>query len=851
MESKKQIDEWVEEILSKMTLSEKVSLLAGQDRWSTVPVERLGVTSLGMTDGPHGVRYCRTSGVHKATSFPTGVSMGSSWNPELVKRVGEALAEETAALNCDILLGPCVNIVRCPLGGRNFESYSEDPYLAGCIGTAYVNGVQSKNIGTSLKHYACNNQENGRFRCSSEVDERTLREIYLPAFEAIVKNAQPWTVMCSYNRINGIYASEHKRLLTDILREEWGFEGIVISDWSANHTIVKSVAAGLDIEMPGPAKYYGRLLEEAVNMWQIEEKVIDATAGRILRIIARSGKRDKNFKRRGKINTAFHQKLARKLAEESIVLLKNNNGLLPLNQNKIESVAVIGLNALEARIGGGGSSYLNPPYRVSPLQGITELLKDNVQQIKYETGCDNFEEFPEIPCDYFIHPESDKSGVLVEYFESLDCSGNVFKSVEYSGLNEFFFNISEYNKYSEFSLRLRARFIAPVSGRYGLKLKYQGECRLFVDGKLLLEVKHDRFLTRFDDPDISEPVFIEIAEGNNYCVVVEYVRRKNERAWLQLLGAYSPNITVSKRIDNSAKIAAESDVAVVFAGMAKGFESEGKDRLHMNLPGFQNELIKAVVSANPNTVVVLNTGSPITMPWINEVSAVIEAYYPGMEGGRAIADILFGHVNPSGKLTVSFPKRYEDNPAFLNYPGTRKVHYGEGIFVGYRYYDTKGVEPLFPFGHGLSYTCFKYSNISITKNARDMNYTVNVDIKNTGVCTGKEVVQLYIKDIESSLMRPLKELKGFRKIRLSPDEKKRISFTLNERSFSFYNPKQKQWIVEPGEFEILIGSSSRDIHLNSKIVIGGNDTTRVKIGKQVKISEDLNKSTSNITGRIK
>ncbi|MGE5221721.1 MAG: glycoside hydrolase family 3 protein, partial [Omnitrophica WOR_2 bacterium] len=402
------IEPRLEKLLSQMTLYEKISLLAGRDTWNTMPIPRLGIPSIVMTDGPHGVRAADPQTgrkVEPTTCFPTGVSMAASWNTELIERVGSALGEETRAEGCNILLGPCVNIARTPIAGRNFEAYSEDPYLAGRIGVAWVKGIQNQQIGASLKHFACNNQEIERGRSSSEVDERTLREIYLPAFEAVVKEAKPWTVMCSYNRINGIYASQNHHLLKEILKGEWGFQGLVVSDWGANHTIFESVQGGLDLEMPGPAKYYGRLLMEAVHNWQIDEADIDDSARRILRIILQSGVMDETASQKvGSANTREHQALTRELAEEAITLLKNDGNLLPLDLSPLKSIAVIGPNAAEGRIGGGGSSYAVPPYQISPLEGLKNLIGDRVQ-IGYETGCDNIVEPPVLSADYVMVPD--------------------------------------------------------------------------------------------------------------------------------------------------------------------------------------------------------------------------------------------------------------------------------------------------------------------------------------------------------------------------------------------------------------------------------------------------------------
>jgi beta-glucosidase len=666
------IEKKIEELLALMTLPEKVSLLSGKDLWHSMPIERLNIPSLTMTDGPHGVRSNlpetgRIAG--PTTAFPTGISMASTWNQELIYRVGEALGEETVGMDCDILLGPCVNIIRTPLAGRNFETYSEDPYLAGKLGVAFVKGVQSKGVGTSLKHFACNNQEFERFRGSSEIDERTMREIYLPQFEAIVKEAQPWTVMCSYNRINGIYASENYYLLTEILRDEWGFEGVVISDWGANHTIVESVEAGLDIEMPGPARYYAGLLVEAVNNWQIEEETIDKAVRRILRMILKSKRINKaSAVTQGVVNSSTHQVLARELAEEAIVLLKNEKHLLPLDEKKIKKIAVIGPNAVSPPISGGGSSKVEPPYQVNIIQGLKKAFGLETE-IMFEQGCDH--------------------------------------SIETPGV-------------------------------------------------------------------------------------------KKDDNW-------------NKALD----LARSSDVVVFAAGLPDSYETEGGDRPDMALTGAQNDLIMQLAKVNNNLVVIVYAGAPVTMPWITQVPAVILAYYPGMEGGNALARIISGEVNPSGKLPISLPKKLEDNPGFTSYPGGKEVFYGEGIFVGYRYYEKKQIDPLFPFGFGLSYTKFQYRDLIVPKQVRKGDsIQVSVKVQNNGSISGKESVQLYLEDVGSSLARPVKELKGFAKVDLKPGEEKTVEFTLTERDLSFYDDSRMTWISEPGVFTVHIGSSSKDILLS-------------------------------------
>lgn len=815
----KNVEQRVQELLSQLTLKEKVALLSGKDSWRTAAIERLGIPSLVMTDGPHGVRAepaeGRTAG--PATYFPTGVSMAASWNPELIERVGAALAEETRGLGCDILLGPAVNIVRTPLGGRNFEYYSEDPYLAGRIGIAWVRGLQSKGVGASLKHYACNNQEFERMRGSSEVDERTLREIYLAQFEAIVKEANPWTVMCSYNRVNGVYASQHHHLLREILKGEWGYEGVVVSDWGANHTVFESVAAGLDLEMPGPAKYYGPLLVEAVRNWQIEESVVDEAARRVLRMVVKSGRMDDPAAiPAGSVNTAEHQALARELAEEAITLLKNEGGILPLNKRRLKSVAVIGPNAAEPWVAGGGSSLVTPPYGVSPLEGLKAKLGSRVQ-VRYEQGCDNHVEPPTLPSEYLTPARGEGHGLWGEYFDNTGLSGEPAVTRVDGKIDFWWLRPGGKVSAEQFSVRWTGRLTAPASGRHVLQLVSSGAARLYLDGRLLAETRPPSS----DWPVSEAEAYVELAAGKVYDLRVEYVKYAEwDSNMISLRLGYAPRPEDDDRMARAVALAQESDVAIVFAGMPTGYESEGRDRPNMDLPGPQDELIEAVAQANPNTIVVLNAGAPVTMPWLDRVAAVLEAYYPGMEGGNAIARILLGEVNPSGKLPVTFPRRYEDNPTYGNYPGARQVYYGEGIFVGYRYYDHKDIEPLFPFGFGLSYTTFAYSGLRVPKTAAvGKPVRVSVRVKNTGERAGKEVVQLYVRDKVSSLPRPPKELKGFAKVALRPGESKVVEFLLDERAFAFYDPYQKRWVVEPGEFEILVGSSSRDIRAGATVTL--------------------------------
>ena len=659
----------IEAVISQMTLGEKAALCTGASAWTTTPVERLGIPEMIVSDGPHGVR--RVPDVHSmgmkslpATCFPTASCIASTWDVELIKQMGIALAEECIALNVDVLLGPGVNMKRSPLGGRNFEYFSEDPYLAGEMAASFINGVQSKGVGTSLKHYAVNNQEFQRFSISAEVDERTLREIYLPAFERAVKQAQPWTVMCSYNKVNGTFASEHHQLLTEILKNEWGFDGLVVSDWGAVRDRVAALKAGLDWEMPGLQNRRVKAVIQAVRSGELDEAVLNESVRRILRIVFKA----KETPKVGTFDVDAHHELARKIAAEGMVLLKND-GILPLKGQG--HIAVIGRSAENAHFQGGGSSHINATKVAIPFKELQSRAEN--AELTYAEG-----------------------------------------------------------------------YPADASFRQDL-------------------------------------------------------------------------------IDQAATLAQSADVALLYIALPTFKESEGYDRQDLDLTDQQISLIKAVSNVQPRTIVILNNGAPVAMSeWIGSVSAVLEGWMMGQAGGSALADILFGRVNPSGKLAETFPLKLEDTPAHMNWPGgAGNVHYGEGLFVGYRYYDAKKMPVLFPFGHGLSYTTFEYSNARVSaKNFKDMDGTkVNVDVTNTGKLAGKEIVQVYVHDQRSSLIRPEKELKEFAQVELQPGETKSVSIPLDFRSFAYYHPRYKQWITEDSEFDLLIGASSADIRCRLSVTL--------------------------------
>ncbi|MDR2446086.1 MAG: glycoside hydrolase family 3 C-terminal domain-containing protein [Treponema sp.] len=669
----------IKTLLAKMTLEEKASLCCGGGFWNTRELPHLGIPALTLTDGPHGVRKQSGAADHlglnesdKTTCFPTAAGMAASWNRELLYKVGAAIGEECQAEDVQIVLGPGANIKRSPLCGRNFEYFSEDPYLSAQLAAKHIQGAQSQGVGASLKHFAANNQETRRFNIDVVIDERTLREIYLASFEGAVVDAQPWTVMCAYNKINGEFCSQNRKLLTEILREEWGFAGFVVSDWFAVSERDKGLAAGLDLEMPTSAGIGKEAIVSAVKSGGLSEAALDKAVERILSVISKAvdGK-----KASAACDKAAHHALAREAARESMVLLKNEGGVLPLA--KKGGIAVIGPFAKTPRFQGAGSSHIN----------ATRV---------------------DIPYDEL---EKAAEGAALMYAEGYALNGEA-------------------------------------------------------DAALLEEAK---------------------------------------------------------------KIAASADVCVIFAGLPDKDDSEGKDRVSLRLPENQNALIAEIAKVHKSVAVVLMNGSAVETPWAGDVKGILEAYLGGQAMAGALAEILFGDCNPSGKLAETFPQTLHDTPCFINFPGdSKRVEYREGLFVGYRYYDKTGVKPLFPFGHGLSYTTFEYSDLRLDKSEMmdTEELRVSLTVKNTGKRAGKEIVQLYVRYPAASVIRPVKELKGFEKVDLAPGEEKQVEFTLGKRAFAFYDTDINGWRVESGDFEILIGKSSAETVLSALVHV--TSTTTVK-----------------------
>jgi beta-glucosidase len=740
--------------------------------------------------------------------------MGATWNSELICRVGASLAGEVKAKSAHVLLAPTVNIQRTPIAGRNFECFAEDPYLSGIMASAYINGVQSQGMAACIKHFVCNDQEFERFSISSEVAERPLHEIYLEPFRIAMQQASPWSIMSAYNRINGVHASENDVLLRDILKGTWAYDGAVMSDWYGTYS--SGVPTGrLDLEMPGPGRFMAvDTVIAAVESGELDEAVVDDKVRRLLRLIDRVGAFDQpGFKPETSHDDPADRALARQTAAEAIVLLKNENNTLPFDLEHVKTIAVIGENAKWAQIMGGGSSAVNPHYAISPLEGIQNRVGMQAT-VSYEIGTPIHRYQPLLDMGWVKTEDGQSPGFTLEYFDNLELAGQAtHTAVINKAFLSWFGTVNQYVDPANFSLRLSGTLIVPESRVYELQLWGIGKNRLYVDGLIRI----DNWRDAPPKSVLSSSAKLDLAAGRPYQVVIEYCTDPTGHSRGVRIGC-KPAIGADP-IQAAVDLAAQSDVAIVVAGLTNEWESEGFDRPDMDLVGNQNELITRVAAVNPNTVVLLNAGSPVTMPWVVDVPAVLQMWYLGQETGNAVADVLFGDVSPSGKLPVTFPQRLEDNPAFINYPGENgQVQYGEGIFVGYRYYDKKTIAPLFPFGHGLSYTTFAYDNLRLNGESFGSNDQIQVtmDLTNSGDRAGQEIVQLYVRDEEAKVLRPVKELKAFTKVSLDPGQTKTINLKLDGNALAFYDTDVHDWVTESGEFSLLVGSSSHDIRLRGR-----------------------------------
>lgn len=811
----------IEALLDAMTLEEQVSLLSGADFWTTVPISRLGIPAIKVSDGPNGARGGGSLiGGVKAASFPVGIALGASWNPALVEEIGAALAEEARSKGASVLLAPTVNIQRSAVNGRNFECYSEDPCVTATLATAYVTGLQKGGVGATVKHFVGNESEIQRTTMSSDIDDRALREIYLPPFEAAVKTAGAFAVMSSYNRLNGTFTSEHKTLLTDLLKEEWGFTGVVMSDWFGSHSTVPTIVAGLDLEMPGPTRDRGDKLIAAVRAGQISADKVRDAARRMLTLIERVGGFDApDIAAEHAIDKPAHRALIRQAGVEAIVLLKND-GILPLDLAD-HTIAAIGPNAETAQIMGGGSAQLNPHYAVSPVDGLRVLTSGN--QLRSATGVMANRLMPLIsgPFEVDVFGQPDLSGPIVEH-QSHPLGEVMWFNAVAPGVAD-----------ADFSLRATTRFTPSETAEHVFGLVSIGPSRLIVDGRTVVDIREnwapgDNY---FECGNREARGTIALEAGRTVDVVVEY---RFVQAIALNLKAVRVGVAVplgDKALAEAIELARASDIAIVYAGRSGEWDTEGNDLPGIDLPGRQDELIAAVAAANANTVVVLQTGGPVAMPWLDKVRAVVEAWYPGQEAGNAIADVLTGAAEPGGRLAQTFPRRLEDTPVEtadpLTYPGKDgHVVYREGVFVGYRHYEKAGVEPLFPFGHGLSYTTFDWNTPTVDRPAFDGDgiVTIRIKVTNTGHRWGSEVVQLYVAPPTSRIDRPAKELRAFAKLHLAPDEAGQATMTLSARSFSYFDAERNAFVAEKGRYRLIFAASSAvvrtsvDVDLTREIV---------------------------------
>ena len=811
-----------DDILKEMTINEKISLLSGKGAYNTQNIDRLGLPQLELWDGPNGVR---SNSNETATALPVGIAMGATWNTKLINKVGISLGQESRAFNVDVLLGPTMNIIRTPLNGRTFETFSEDPYFNGQIASAYINGLQSEHVGSSVKHFVANNQEIRRQSVSAEISERALREMYLPAYQIVIKESQPYTIMAAYNRINGTHATEHKYIMNDILRKEFGFEGVLLSDWGGVKSTIPSLKASLDLEMPGPGNYYEKPLRKALKKRLVSEQEIDEAALRMIKLILKTNLGKKYDKAQV---LSDNKEIARLVAEESMVLLKNDNNILPLKSKNIKSIAVIGPNANRSIIQGGGSARVTPAYSITPLNGILEKSKINNIDVFYEKGVENH---PSVPLMEKISLRakagSEEKGLKAEYYSSYDFSGDPYKIETDEELR--IFGILDKDIFG--SVKWTGEFVAHKDGRYRFSANAGlGKAKIYINGKRLsLNEKGSSGFGGLLPPPRIGNIFLKTGK---HLIKIEYSAKPNIflSFFLKIIMPAMSNMLEKFRfleigcrlpepsMLDAVKLAKNVDVTIVVVGSSDNYETEAEDRPSMKLTGKQDKLINSILNVNKNTIVVMNTGSPVEMPWLDQCQAVIQAWLPGQEYGNALSNLLFGNINPSGKLPLTFPKKLEDNPSFGYYPGNDKVVYDEGIYVGYRYYETKNIEPLFPFGHGLSYTEFDYKELECPEQVSSLdNIELNFSIQNTGTVEGQEVVQCYVRDIKSSLDRPFKELKAFQKILLLPGESRIVNLSLDKSSFSFFDDRINKWIIEPGDFEILIGSSSTDVRLKQTI----------------------------------
>jgi beta-glucosidase len=800
------VEKRVDSILSQMTVDEQIEIIGGINDFYTRPLPRLGIPSLRISDGPMGVHdYGLT------TAYPAGIALAASWDVDLAQRFGTSMGKDARARGVNFILGPGMNIYRSPMNGRNFEYFGEDPFLASRMAVSVIEGIQGQRVIATAKHFAGNNSEFARMTLSSDIDERTLREIYLPAFEASVKEAHAGAVMDAYNLVNGTYMTENVHLNNEILKREWGFDGILMSDWGATHDGVASAKGGLDLEMPSPTFMNRDALLPALNQGTMPVSTLDDKVKRILRKAIEFGFLDQP-QADISIPTLSQEgrQVALEMARGSMVLLKNSGNLLPLDENKLKTIAVIGPDAYPSVVGGGGSAETKPFNSVSYLEGISNRLGTKVK-VLYAVDVPPLDEVFE--SSEFVTAPGGEPGLKGEYFANEELKGEpalvrTDKHIHFDW-GEGSFAAGE--PVDHFAIRWTGYFVPKESGDYKFYTSADDGVRLYVGDEIAI----DDWLPHSQTLDIAAR---HMEAGQAYKIRLEYFESVGSA--IVGFGVTRAEAFVGRE---TKPLAAKADAVIICVGFDPKTEGEGFDRT-FQLPGAQDELIRQISAVNKNVIVVLTAGGNVNMTrWLDNIPVLLHAWYPGQEGGTALAEILFGDASPSGKLPVSFERRWEDNPAFHSYypeKGGSRVQYSEGVFLGYRHYDRSETKPLFAFGYGLSYTTFAYGKLSVTQTG-NLNEPVSVsfDVTNTGRREGAEVAELYVGDSHASVPRPVKELKAFTKLSLKPGETRRVTLTLNRRAFSFYDVTKKDWNAEPGDFSILVGGSSDNIQLRGKFTL--------------------------------
>jgi len=807
-------DKKVEEIIGKMTLEEKIDFIGGYESFNIRAYPHLGIPQLRMADGPVGVRN-----YGPATAFPASINLTASWDTSLARRVGSAIGKEARAKNVHIMLGPAMNIHRAPMCGRNFEYLGEDPYLAGKIAATYIKGIQGEGVMATAKHYMANYQEYDRHNVSSDMDERTMREIYLPAFRASVTEGHVAAIMTSYNLVNGIHASQHGYLINSILKDEWRFDGLVMSDWTSTYDAVAVANAGLDLEMP-----YGKFmcrdsLLPAIKDGRVSEKTIDDKVRRILGQYARFGYFENPDIGKGFVlDSVLVRQTAIDDARGGIVLLKNAGHVLPINLSRTKTIAVIGPNGHPAVTGGGGSAYVQPLQSLSFYEALQQVAGPGVK-ITHESGMYGDELLPEEfynNTDFYFYVDGKKvPGMKGNYYSGRPEGTPNYQQIV-PKLNLVFKDSLPGISRGRFSARFSGYLTVNQTGKYNIVASSDASFRVLVDDKQIMGVWRST-------KETVHSAAVSLEAGKEYSIAVYYMQRGEHgiiRLGYETPSAYEQKSTAI--LQKAQRLAAQSDLTILCVGFNNGSETEGADR-SFKLPDEQERLISEVAKANKDFIVVLNAGGNVDMrAWLGKAKALVHAWYPGGEGNRAVAEILLGKINPSGKLPVSFEKRWEDNATYKSYyddDGDKHVKFTEGVFLGYRHFDKKNINPQFPFGYGLSYTTFGYSNLSVNKSKlrQPDELTITLTVSNTGKVDGAEVVQLYVNQAKSSVPRPVKELKAFSKVWLKAGESKRVGLTLHSDAFQYFSPDKMKWVVEPGNYNILIASSSRQIRLRTTV----------------------------------